>query len=129
MPGAHVCHARRADVRTCCTTPSQLCDSRFASACRSPSEYQPEKVGGEPMEITNLRRWGLGGALIGARALGGGCSGMHEQSWTMSTTDKIPAAIGKVKVQSEDDGNTRVKVEVAHLAKPDSIFDATTYVV
>ena len=81
------------------------------------------------MEITNLRRWGLGGALIGALALGGGCSGMHEQTWTMSTTDKIPSAVGKVKVKSEDDGNTRVKVEVAHLAKPDSIFDATTYVV
>jgi hypothetical protein len=34
-----------------------------------------------------------------------------------------------VKVKSEKDGNTRVKVEVAHLAQPSSAFDANTYVV
>jgi hypothetical protein len=54
---------------------------------------------------------------------------MHEQTWTMSTTEKIPSATGKVKVKGEKDGNTRVKVEVAHLAQPASAFDASTYVV
>jgi len=80
------------------------------------------------MKALGLKRWGVGGALIGALALGG-CSSMHEQTWTMSTTDKIPSATGKVKVKGEKDGNTRVKVEVAHLAQPSSTFDATTYVV
>jgi hypothetical protein len=80
------------------------------------------------MKALGLKRWGVGGALIGALAFGG-CSGMHEQTWTMSTTDKIPSATGKVKVKGEKDGNTRVKVEVAHLAQPSSTFDATTYVV
>jgi len=82
------------------------------------------------MKTLGFKRWGVGGALIGTLALGGvGCSGMHEQTWTMSTTDKIPSAMGKVKVKAEKDGNTRVKVEVAHLAQPASAFDATTYVV
>jgi hypothetical protein len=80
------------------------------------------------MQASSLKRWGVGSALVGALALGG-CSGMHEQTWTMSTTEKIPSAIGKVKVQNEKDGNTRVKVEVAHLAQPSSAFDATSYVV
>ena len=69
------------------------------------------------MKTLGWKRWGVGGALIGALALGG-CSGMHEQTWTMSTTEKVPAAVGKVKVKNEKDGNTRVKVEVAHLAQP-----------
>jgi len=80
------------------------------------------------MQASSLKRWGVGSALVGALALGG-CSGMHEQTWTMSTTEKIPSAIGKVKVKNEKDGNTRVKVEVAHLAQPSSAFNATTYVV
>jgi len=80
------------------------------------------------MQASSLKRWGVGSALIGALAFGG-CSGMHEQTWTMSTTEKVPAAVGKVKVKNEKDGNTRVKVEVAHLAQATSAFDATTYVV
>jgi hypothetical protein len=80
------------------------------------------------MKTLGFKRWGVGGALIGTLALGGvGCG--HEQTWTMSTTDKIPSAMGKVKVKPEKDGNTKVKVEVAHLAQPSSTFDATTYVV
>src|SRR4029078_5967618 len=82
------------------------------------------------MKTLGFKRWGVGGALIGTLGLGGvGCSGMHEQTWTMSTTDKIPSAMGKVKVKAEKDGNTRVKVAVAPLAQPASAFDATTYVV
>jgi hypothetical protein len=65
---------------------------------------------------------------MGALALGGCAS--HEQTWTMNTTEMIPSAVGKVKVKGEKDGNTRVKVEVAHLAPPAAVFDqASTYVV
>jgi hypothetical protein len=82
------------------------------------------------MKTLGVRRWGVGGALIGALAFGGcGTMSRGEQTWTMSTTETVPAASGKVKVKSEKDGNTRVKVEVAHLAQPASAFDATTYVV
>src|SRR4051794_5949681 len=86
------------------------------------------------MKISNLKRWGMGGALVGALALGGGCGTMDsmrgEQTWTMSTTDKIPSAVGKVKVAKTKEGNTKVKVEVAHLAQPEAAFDhASTYVV
>ena len=81
------------------------------------------------MKAEGFKRWSVGGALIGALGLGG-CSGMmHEQTWTMSTTEKIPSAVGKVKVKNEKDGNTRVKVEVAHLTEPSAAFNATTYVV
>ena len=79
--------------------------------------------------LGDLKRWGVGGALVGALAFGG-CGTMgHEQSWTMATTEKVPAATGKVQIKQEKDGNTKVKVEVAHLAQPDQAFDATTYVV
>jgi hypothetical protein len=53
-----------------------------------------------------------------------------EQTWTMNTTEKIPSATGKVLVKNEKDGNTKVKVEVAHLAQPAEAFDQkSTYVV
>jgi hypothetical protein len=81
------------------------------------------------MKTLGFKRWGVAGALIGALAFGG-CGTMRgEQTWTMSTTERIPSAVGKVKVKNEKDGNTRVKVEVAHLAQPESVFDASTYVV
>jgi len=85
------------------------------------------------MKISNLKRWGIGGALVGALALGG-CGSMSsmrgEQTWTMSTTEKIPSAEGKVKVAKTKEGNTKLKVEVAHLAQPDAAFEnASTYVV
>ena len=78
------------------------------------------------MQLRQWKHWGVGGALVGALALGG-CG--HEQTWTMDTTNAVPAAGGQVKVKNEKDGNTRVKVEVAHLAQPESAFNATTYVV
>jgi hypothetical protein len=85
------------------------------------------------MKTSNLKRWGVASALVGALALGG-CSSMssrmREQTWSMNTTDKVPSAVGKVKVASEKDGNTKVKVEVEHLAPPPAAFgEATTYVV
>jgi len=82
------------------------------------------------MKLQSVRRWGVAGALTGVLALGG-CGTMgHEATWTMNTTEMIPSAVGKVKVANEKDGNTKVKVEVAHLAQPSSVFDqTTTYVV
>ena len=82
------------------------------------------------MNTSNLKRWSVGSALVGALAFGG-CGTMgHEQTWTMSTSERAPAAVGKVKVKGEKDGNTKVKVEVAHLAQPASVFDqAAIYVV
>ena len=75
------------------------------------------------MKTTSLKRWSVGGALVGALALGS-CGTMgNEQTWTMDTTERIPSASGKVKVKTEKDGNTRVKVEVAHLAQPAQAFD------
>ena len=70
------------------------------------------------MKLQGVRRWGVAGALTGVLALGG-CGTMgHEQTWTMNTTEMIPSAVGKVKV------------EVAHLAQPSAVFDQTsTYVV
>ena len=67
---------------------------------------------------------------MGVLALGG-CGTMgHESTWTMNTTEMIPSAVGKVKVKGEKDGNTRVKVEVSHLAQPSAVFNqASTYVV
>ena len=83
------------------------------------------------MKVSNLKRWGLGATLVGTLALGGcGSMSSREQTWTMATAEKVPAAVGKVKVANEKDGNTKVKVEVAHLAQPDEAFDnASTYVV
>ena len=79
------------------------------------------------MKLQSVRRWGVAGALTGVLALGG-CA--HEQTWTMNTTEMIPSAVGKVKVANEKDGNTKVKVEVSHLAQPSAVFDQTsTYVV
>ena len=82
------------------------------------------------MKTPVWKRMGVAGALMGALAFAG-CGTMgHEQTWTMNTTDKIPSADGKVKVKAQKDGNTRVKVEVAHLAPPASVFEkAETYVV
>lgn len=83
------------------------------------------------MQMRNLRRWGVAGALAGTLAFGG-CGTMRtkESTWSMNTTDKIPSAQGKVKVAAEKDGNTKVKVEVEHLAQPANVFEeASTYVV
>jgi len=85
------------------------------------------------MKTAMWMRMGVAGTLVGALAFGG-CSSMNsrmkEQTWTMNTTDKIPSAKGEVKVAPEKNGNTRVKVEVEHLAQPSTVFeDAKTYVV
>jgi hypothetical protein len=63
----------------------------------------------------------------------GGCQsmGMGSQTWTMNpSAESATAAVGKVKVANQKDGNTNVKVEVDHLA-PATIASehATAYVV
>jgi hypothetical protein len=83
------------------------------------------------MKTSSLKHMGVAGALMGALAFSS-CARMqgHEQTWTMNSTDRIPSAVGKVKVAEEKGGNTKVKVEVSHLAQPSSISDdASTYVV
>ena len=84
------------------------------------------------MKMQSIRRWGVAGSLVGALALGG-CGHMgrsSEQTWTMNTAESVPAAIGKVKVAEEKDGNTKVKVEVEHLAQAADVKGtASTYVV
>jgi hypothetical protein len=86
------------------------------------------------METQRLRRWGVAGTLVGALALGGGCSTMDRamgmQTWTLNTSDSVQAATGKVLVGSEKDGNTKVKIEVQHLAPPATVDDGSkAYVV
>lgn len=83
-----------------------------------------------------IKRMGMAGVLAGTLALGGGCShfdsmrGANQQTWTMHSTDKLPAAQGKVQVATEKDGNHEVKVEVKHMAPPERIYEGTsTYVV
>jgi hypothetical protein len=84
--------------------------------------------------MTMIKQMGMAGALVGTLALGGGCShfggNKGEQTWTMRSIDKAPAAQGKVEVASAKDGNHDVKVEVKHMAPPDKIFEGSTaYVV
>jgi hypothetical protein len=79
-----------------------------------------------------VKQLGLAGALAGLLTFGA-CSsmGMRDHStWTMRTTEKAPAAQGKVVVTPQKDGNTDLKVEVAHLAAPGEVYDGTkSYVV
>ncbi len=76
----------------------------------------------------------MAGTLVGALALGGGCSSMDRamgmQTWTLNTSDSVQAATGKVLVGTEKGGNTKVKVEVQHLAPPATVDDdSKAYVV
>ena len=79
-----------------------------------------------------VKQLGLAGALAGLLTFGA-CSsmGMRDHStWTMRTTEKAPAAQGKVVVTPQKNGSTDLKVEVAHLAQPDQVYDGTSnYVV
>jgi hypothetical protein len=79
-----------------------------------------------------LKQIGLATILGGSMALGGCQSmGMGSQTWSMNpSADSATAAVGKVKVANQKDGNTKVKVEVDHLAPPAVASDtATAYVV
>ena len=78
-----------------------------------------------------FKKLGLVGGLMGSMAFVG-CGSMNMmkgETWTMNSAESVPAAIGKVKVANEKDGNTDVKVMVEHLALADNLKDQSTYVV
>ena len=85
------------------------------------------------MQTRQLKRWGVGATLVGALALGG-CGTMDRasgmQTWTLQASEDVQSAAGKVKVGTEKDGNTKVKVEVERLAQAATVHeDTTAYVV
>lgn len=48
----------------------------------------------------------------------------------LTTSNQVPAARGQVKLEKGENGNTRVRLVVEHLAAPNAVRpDATTYVV
>lgn len=66
------------------------------------------------------------GAMVGCSSLGIG--GGAKQ--TMNVDPSVPAARGEVQAKEGDNGNTEVRLNVEHLAKPEAIeSDARTYVV
>jgi hypothetical protein len=76
-----------------------------------------------------LKKIGLAGVLCGSMAFGAcGSMGMgrNSQTWTMATAENASAAVGKVQVANQKDGNTKVKVEVDHLAPPAVLTDQTS---
>jgi FlaG/FlaF family flagellin (archaellin) len=86
--------------------------------------------------MMGFKQLGLVGALASTMAFGVGCArtnemlGRNQQTWTMETAGKMPAAQGKVQVATDEKGNRDVRVEVKHIAPPDQVFDGTsTYVV
>jgi hypothetical protein len=86
--------------------------------------------------MMGLKRLGMAGALASTLAFGGACGttnemlGRNQQTWTMTSDTKVPAAEGKVQVATGDKGNRDLKVEVKHMAPADTVFaGATTYVV
>jgi hypothetical protein len=69
----------------------------------------------------------LGGCASTREMLGGGNNG---QTYTLTTTPKVPAASGQVSVSTEKDGNHTVDIKVQHMAEPEKVFEGTsTYVV
>jgi hypothetical protein len=63
-----------------------------------------------------LKKVGMAGVL-GSSLVFGACSTTGgTQTWHLTSAESSQAADGKVKVANEKDGNTKVKVEVEHLA-------------
>ncbi len=68
----------------------------------------------------------------------GGCATSNElihghgtaQTWTLKTSGRVPAAVGKVSVIPGKNGNQTVDLQVQRLAEPSRVFQGTsTYVV
>jgi hypothetical protein len=55
--------------------------------------------------------------------------GKTGQTWTLSTSPKVPAAAGQVRVAQGDDGNQTIDVKVEHMAPPAKVFDGTSHYV
>lgn len=79
-------------------------------------------------------RWAMG--ILCAGLAIGGCStvksmtGADTQTWPLTVSSGLPAARGEAKVTPQKDGNTKLVVNVEHLASPEQAApDATTYVV
>jgi hypothetical protein len=69
----------------------------------------------------------MGSAMIAGALAVGACA--HDEV-PLQATAEIPAAQGQLKVSTGDSGNTKVDVEVAHLADPERVRPgATNYVV
>jgi hypothetical protein len=67
---------------------------------------------------------------LGGCANKGGMLGKSTQTWTLSTSPRQPAAVGKVEVKAGDNGNEQIKVIAEHLSAPAKAFPGTTtYVV
>jgi hypothetical protein len=67
---------------------------------------------------------------IAIGAMAAGCATTPSTQVAMSTSEDIPAARGMVTVTPTDNLNTRVEVQVEHLAPPGRVAPgATTYVV
>jgi hypothetical protein len=77
--------------------------------------------------------------VLGVGLLWNGCAttrrllgdrGPAEQTWHMSTSPRVPAAEGTLRVSRGSDRNARLTIEVQHLAEPNRVFDdSTCYVV
>lgn len=83
-----------------------------------------------------LKRIGLVTALSGAVAISPACSttnsmlGRGTSTWTLNSASVATAATGEIKVAAGKDGNHEIKVEVKHMAPPETAFEGTsTYVV
>ena len=65
-----------------------------------------------------LKKVGMAGVL-GSSLVVGACSTTGgSQTWHLTSAESAQAAAGEVKVANLKDGNTKVKVEVEHLAPP-----------
>src|SRR5689334_14727732 len=85
------------------------------------------------MRIGELKRFVMVGVAAAALAFGA-CSTTKSmfssgQSWTLSTSPKVPAATGKVVVKPESGGNARIHVEVEHLAPAERVFEGAPHYV
>jgi hypothetical protein len=65
-----------------------------------------------------LKKVGMAGVLSSSLVFGACSTTGGTQTWHLSSAESAQAAEGKVKVANEKDGNTKVKVEVDHLAPP-----------
>lgn len=59
------------------------------------------------------------------RSMVGG--GGARQTWSLTGSEKVPAAQGRVDVQLGSDGNQKVAVHVKHLAPPSRVFDGAQH--
>lgn len=79
--------------------------------------------------ITSLHKHVLAVIVSSLAVLATACAGPSPEVRMVSSPD-IPAAEGVVRATPGENGNTRLRVHVRHLAKPDKVRrGATTYVV